>query len=117
MSHEHGGGEEAIRRSNLEAQQYNDAKRNHNLGEIALNHLEEQEEVLAPEITYEETDREYKKLLTYPEEVLKMRLGILDSSIQQNSIHQKSLSNDRERLTNERMFVVDILNEKYWGGN
>ena len=31
MSHEHGGGEEAIRRSNLEAQQYNDTKRSRKL--------------------------------------------------------------------------------------
>ena len=56
MSHEHGGGEEAIRRSNLEAQQYNDAKRSRRLGqetmqkaiEERLIEIEAQTEVIEP---------------------------------------------------------------------
>ena len=56
MSHEHGGGAEAIRRSNLEAQQYNDAKRSRRLGqetmqkaiEEQLIEIEAQTEVIEP---------------------------------------------------------------------
>ncbi len=50
MSHEHGGGAEAIIREVAEASAYEEAKRNHNLGKLALNHLEAQEEVLPPGI-------------------------------------------------------------------
>jgi len=116
MSHEHGGGEEAIKRSNLEAQQYNDAKRSHNLGEIALNHLEEQEEVLAPGITYDQTDREYKRLLTYSEDILNLRLGVIDAKLKDNNNKTLSLEADRNRLLNERLLVLNVLNEKFWAG-
>ena len=116
MSHEHGGGEEAIKRSNLEAQQYNETKRNRNLGEMALNHLEEQEEVLAPGITYEETDREYKRLLTYSEDILNLRLGVIDAKLKDNNNKTLSLETDRNRLLNERLLVLNVLNEKFWGG-
>jgi len=114
MSHEHGGGEEAIRRSNLEAQEYNQQKRNSNLGELALNHLEAQEEVLAPGITYEETDQEYKRLLTYGVDMLHMKLDNIDSKLRDNNNRTLKLEADRNRLLNQRLLVLDVLNERFW---
>jgi len=36
MSHEHGGGEEAIKKANIEAHRYNEEKRNRKLGKIVI---------------------------------------------------------------------------------
>lgn len=112
MSHEHGGGEEAIKREVSEATAYESQR----LARLALNHLEEQEEVLAPGITYDQTDREYKRLLTYSEDMLNLKLGVIDSKLKDNNNRTLSLEADRNRLLNERLLVLNVLNEKFWGG-
>ena len=114
MSHEHGGGAEAIIREVAEASAYNQAKRNNNLGELALNHLEAQEEVLTPGITFEQTDREYKRLLTYGVDLLHMKLDNIDSKLRDNNNKTMKLEADRNRLLNERLLVLDVLNERFW---
>jgi len=114
MSHEHGGGAEAIIREVAEASAYEEEKRSHNLGEIALNHLEAQEEVLAPGITYEETDREYKRLLTYGVDMLHMKLNVIDAKLRDNNNKTLSLEADRNRLLNQRLLVLNVLNERFW---
>ena len=131
MSHEHGGGEEAIRREVLETTAYEEQRLSrfsrHIMDQIvnkedelciqnSLSKLEEQEEVLAPGITYEQTNREYKRLLTYSEDILNLRLGVIDSKLKDNNNKTLSLETDRNRLLNERLLVLNVLNEKFWGG-
>ena len=131
MSHEHGGGEEAIRREVLETTAYEEQRLSrfsrHIMDQIVnkedelciqnrLSKLEEQEEVLAPGITYEQTNREYKRLLTYSEDILNLRLGVIDSKLKDNNNKTLSLETDRNRLLNERLLVLNVLNEKFWGG-
>ena len=41
MSHEHGGGEAAIRREALEAMAYNEEKRNRKLGRTAIHEIDQ----------------------------------------------------------------------------
>jgi len=117
MSHEHGGGEEAIKKTNIEAQEYNEQKRLP-LAKTAieLTQIEEELETLPAGITYEETDRAYRQLLQLPEDILDMKLGVIDSKLRDNNNRTLSLEADRNRLLNERLLVLNILNERFWSG-